>query len=173
MMYDKLYIKSHIPNMEGNGMAFREKVAWTSLVTILAVWGWYFATLVAGFRAGGETFGDLAGRFVLAVILLVAIHIAAAIALAIASPREADAPADDRERGFALVAYRAAYFTLSTLVVITMLATPLIVHVAPTLLKGDPANVAAIVIGNAILFALVAAEAVHAGWQIVRFRMGG
>lgn len=154
-------------------MAFRERVAWTSLLITLAVWGWYFATLVAGMRGGGEMFGEVAGRFVLAVILIVVIHVATAIVLAIASPREADAPADARERGFALEGYRAAYFTLTTLVVVTMLAAPLIVRVGPALLRGTPADVTAILIGNAILFALVMAEVVQHAVQIVRFRIGG
>jgi hypothetical protein len=154
-------------------MAFREKVAWSSLASTLLVWGWYFATLVAGLRGGGADFGDFAGRFVLAVILLVVIQIVAAIVLAILSPREADAPPDIRERGFALKGYRNAYFVLSALVVTTMIAAPLIVHVGPALLKGDPADVTAILIGNAILFAIVLAEVVQTGTQIFLFRRGG
>jgi uncharacterized membrane protein len=154
-------------------MAFREKTAWVSLIATLGVWGWYFATLGIGIANGGEMFGAVAGRFVLAVILLVVILIAVTIAIAIQSPKEADAPADARERDFALQGYRAAYFTLSTLVVMVMLAAPLIVHVGPALLRGTPAEVTAILIGNSILFAMVIAEVVQWSVQIVRFRMGG
>jgi hypothetical protein len=157
--------------MEGK-MAFREKMAWTTMVSSLLVWGWYFILLVRGLQAGGEMFGDLAGRFAIAVALLVVIQIVAAIAIAIANPREADAPADDRERGFALVGYRNAYVALYLLVIVTMLSAPLIVHVGPALLRGDPANVAAILIGNAILFALLVAELVQSGTNIYLFRRG-
>lgn len=154
-------------------MAFREKVAWVSLLATLGIWGWYFTMLAMGMAAGGEMFGAIAGRFIIAVGLLVVIVIAAAVTLAIQTPKEADAPADARERDFALQGYRAGYFTLSTLIILVMLAAPVIVHAGPALLRGTPAEVTAILIGNAVLFALVIAEVVQWCVQLYRFRVGG
>ncbi len=172
-MLDIIYIESHIHDMKGGRMAFREKMLWSSLVATLAIWGWYFMALLGALRADRVDFGQAAGRFVLAIVLIVAVQVVVAIALAITSPREANAPADDRERGFALSAYRAAFVVLSGQIVIVMLATPVIVPVALATLEGEPATIASVVLGNAMLFSVVIAELVHSGWQIVRYRLGG
>lgn len=153
-------------------MSFREKVLWVSATAVLVIWGSYFLKLVASLRSGPADASDAIGGFIGSVIMLVIVQVAAVIVLAIASPGEANAPPDDRERAFDIGAGRPAYVTLSVLIVVIMLATPLIIPVAPTLVSGDPAVVAGLVIGNALLFALVMAELVHSGWQIVCYRRG-
>src|SRR4051812_10012856 len=97
-------------------MAFREKMVWGSLAATLVIWGWYFLGFVealneARFQAGREV-----GNFLFAVVALIVVQIVVAVLLAVASPREARLPADDRERGFDLLAYRPAFITLSALV---------------------------------------------------------
>lgn len=73
-------------------MSFREKSAWVMGAIMLATGVWY-AQLVAA-APQGPVVGPLV-PYVLAVIVL---SIVAQTILAIASPREADAPADERER---------------------------------------------------------------------------
>jgi hypothetical protein len=158
--------------MEG-GMAFREKMLWTSLAATLAIWGWYFSGFVTALRAGRFEQGAATGAFVQAVILIVVVHVVAAVVLAILSGRDAQAPADDRERAFALSAYRPAYLTLSALVVTLMLAGPVLLRIASEWTPAPPPGMAPVLLGNALLLSLVLAEAVHSGAQLIRYRVGG
>lgn len=154
-------------------MAFREKIIWSSLLTTLAIWGWYFTAFVTGLRAGRFDQGTAVGSFIQAVMLIVIVQVAAAILLAIISGREASAPADDREKGIALSAYRPAYFTLSACVVTLMVVGPVLLRIANEWTPAPPADLAPVLLGNALLAALVLAELVHGGWQVFRYRMGG
>lgn len=154
-------------------MAFREKTLWVSLAATLFVWGWYFADFARALASGHVDVAAATGGFVRAVILLVAIQVVTTIVLAILSPREANAPTDAREREFAAAAARPAYALLSFLLVLMMLATPVLVPTGAAWLGGNPATVGAMLVANAILLALVLAECVNAGGQIVRYRRGG
>lgn len=154
-------------------MAFREKILWSSLAITLGVWGWYFLGFVAALRGGRFDQGAATGSFIGTVVLLVIVQVVAAIVIAIASGREAGRPADDREKSFALAAYRPAYITLSATVVTLMLAGPVLMRVALEWTPAPPHDLAPIVLGNALLAAIVLAELVHTGAQLVRFRMGG
>ena len=73
-------------------MSFREKSAWVMGAIMLATGLWY-AQLVAA-APDAPVIGPLI-PYVLAVIVL---SIVAQVILAIISPKEADAPADERER---------------------------------------------------------------------------
>ena len=66
-----------------------------------------------------------------------------------------------------------AYHLLNVLIVIVMLLTPIMLAAAQRYLTGDPVVVSAIVLGNAMLSALVLAHLVHCGVQIVRYRREG
>ncbi|QIG81228.1 hypothetical protein [Stakelama tenebrarum] len=151
-------------------MTFREKVLWVSVIAVLLIWGSYFLDLVTNLSAGRIEVAASFGGFLRSVVLIVVVEIVASVVLAIASPREANMPADIREREYALSAYRPAYFVLSVIVAATMLGTPALVHVAPHLLTGDPAMSIAIVIGNLMLAGLVLSSLTSDIWQIVRYR---
>ncbi|MDF7774619.1 hypothetical protein P1X14_05120 [Sphingomonas sp. AOB5] len=152
-------------------MTFREKILLSSMAITLVIWGWYFTGFIGALKAGRIDQGEATGDFVLAVIVLTVIHIVMATLVAIFSPKSANAPADDREKAYAIAAYRPAYFILSAAVVTTMLAGPVLLRIAGEM-KLDP-ELAPVVLGNAMLAALVLAELVHSGFQLVRFRIGG
>lgn len=154
-------------------MAFREKMLWASASATLLLWGWYFARFVTQLREGRFDQGVAVGDFVGTLILLVAVQIVAAIVLAILSGREAIAPADDREKAFALGGYRLAYFVLASLVVMLMLAGPVLLRIANEWTPAPPRGMAPVLLGNALLLALVAAELAHSGYQLFRYRRGG
>ena len=154
-------------------MAFREKMLWASLAATLGIWGWYFVRFVRALQAGNYDQGAATGDFISTVALVVVVHIVAAIVLAVVTGKEAGATADDREKAFALSAYRPAYYALSSAVVMLMLAGPVLLRIANEWQPAPPAGLAPVLLGNALLAALVLAELVHSGWQIVRFRMGG
>ena len=73
-------------------MSFREKSAWVMGAIMIATGLWYAQLVAAAPQA--PVIGPLI-PYVLAVVFL---SIVAQVALAIASPKEADAPADERER---------------------------------------------------------------------------
>ena len=154
-------------------MAFREKMLWASLVLTLGIWGAYFVRFVRALQAGNFDQGAATGDFAGTVILIVIVHIVAAIILAVVTGTEAAAPPDDREKAFALSAYRPAYYALSSAVVTLMLVGPILLRIANEWTPEPPAGLAPVLLGNALLASLVLAEVVHSGWQVVRFRMGG
>lgn len=154
-------------------MAFREKMLWASLVATLGIWGLYFLRFVRGIQAGHFDQGAATGDFIRTVVLIVAVHIVIAITLAVLSGKEASAPADDRERGFAVAAYRPAYIVLASGVVMLMIAAPVLLRIASEWRPFPPPDLAPVLLGNALLAVLVLAEIVHDGWQIAHYRIGG
>ncbi|MES2444173.1 MAG: hypothetical protein V4574_15200 [Pseudomonadota bacterium] len=154
-------------------MAFREKMLWASLAVTLGIWGWYFIRFVGAMRAGIFDQGAATGDFAMSVTLIVIVQIVAATVIAIATGREANAPADDRERSFALAAYRPAYLVMTMGVVMLMLSGPVLLRIANEWQPAPPPGLAPILLGNGLLAVLVLAEIVHSGAQLVRFRMGG
>ena len=153
-------------------MAFREKMLWASAATTVVIWGWYFLGFVAALQAPVFDVGAEVGKFLFSVVALVVVQVVAAIVLAISSPRDAQAPADDRDREFALVAYRAAFVTLSTLIATLTVVAPLTMATAPAWLGGRPMDLVPIVISNALLLSLVIAELVRSATQIFLSRRG-
>lgn len=153
-------------------MSYRERGLWASLAAMLLVWGWYFAVFSADWRAGRVDQGDAVGDFALAVVLLVALHIVTATALAIRGGHAADTPADNRERSFAQAAARPAYAVLSCAVVAVMLCAPVLIRIAEERGGLPGPGVAPVIVGNALLAALVLAETVNTGFQLYRFRRG-
>lgn len=91
-------------------MAFREKSAWISLVLTVGVYGFYFFNLSHIPRAAwpGATIGMTVG----AVVVLTILQIVFQAAIAIVSPREANAPQDERERWIQNRATATAFYVL-------------------------------------------------------------
>jgi len=154
-------------------MAFREKMLWGSLAVTLGIWGWYFARFVGMMKAGIFDQAAATGDFAMSVVLIVIVQIVAATVIAIFTGRSADAIADDREKSFALAAYRPAYLTLTMGVVMLMLSGPVLLRIANEWQPVPPAGLAPILLGNGLLFVLVLGEVVHSIAQLIRFRMGG
>lgn len=153
-------------------MSWIEKSAWASLATTLLVWGWYFAAVASELAGGSPDGGRLIGIFVRAVVLSIVVEIVLAIVLALMSPKEADAPADERDRLIGLKATQAAYWVLSLGVVVVALYTPMAVGADLNLLDDLPEADTALVAANGIVFALVLAELVKAAGQIFLYRRG-
>lgn len=136
-------------------MSFTEKSAWISFVLILIFFGTYFARVAGVIFAGASGRGLTSLFFVLVggfVVLEAVLH----AVLAIRSPREAQAGRDERERLIAMRATRVAF---------------------PVLLVGAFASVGTLHLSvdrwemaHATLLAIVVAELVRFGAQIVYFR---
>ncbi|MEO9132081.1 MAG: hypothetical protein ABI240_12835, partial [Sphingomonas sp.] len=145
---------------------------WASAATTVVIWGWYFLGFVSALQGPAFNVGAEIGKFLFAVVALIVVQVAAAIVLAISSPTDAQAPADDRDREFALVAYRAAFVTLSVLIAALTVVAPLTMATAPAWLGGKPMNLVPIVISNALLLSLVIAELVRSATQLLLYRRG-
>ncbi len=137
-------------------MPFREKIAWISVVSTIVIWGGFFGfmALTRGRYHGSIYMVGFVGAIILQTILVTA----AAIVTAVLSPKEAGASRDERDRTISRRSYAIAYPVLLALVVC----------VAATLHFGATARDMA----YEIMGAIVLAEIVHYGAQIVGYRRG-
>lgn len=138
-------------------MSFREKSAWISLVTYAVVFGGYFLTL---WQTWDESYarGLTIGLTIGAVIALVIVAVILNVTLALLTPKQASAPADERETMIDLKAERIASYTLSFGVVCL---------IGALLMDWN-----AILVAVLLQASLVIAELVKASAQIVYFRRG-
>lgn len=78
-------------------MAYREKSAWVMIALMSAAGLYYLNMVISISRTVGETAPPM--RTLIAYVLLVVIgSVVAQVTLAVSSPKEASAPADERER---------------------------------------------------------------------------
>lgn len=92
-------------------MTFREKIDWLTLGLILLVFGGYVLVYPWGLR-GVPAVAAQGGLLLAAAIVMTVAITAAAIALAIHRPRDANAPADERDRDITRRAATRAYYVL-------------------------------------------------------------
>jgi hypothetical protein len=90
-------------------MAFREKSAWISLCVTLCAYGAYFFNL-AGALLWGRSIGLVA--WLQTLVALIVVQAALHIVLAALSPKDAQAPEDERERLIAVRASAVAFYIL-------------------------------------------------------------
>jgi hypothetical protein len=136
-------------------MSFREKTAWISLLSMSGIYGLYFWSVV---RSRPHPDGAHFGALLSTVVALVIVQVVLTVAVAIFSPREAKAPADERDRLIGLRSTRVAYAGLATGIAFACFFgafTPPIVF-----------NV------NSLLFILVTAELLRSACQIIQYRRG-
>lgn len=152
-------------------MSNREKAAWVSLVTTAVIWGYYFWRLGVRLSEGTAQVEPFIGLFTLCVIVSVITSIVVAIVFAIAG-QKLDAPADERDQLIELRATKAAYALLSCGALAASVGTPIALFYMGRLFPGDAAAGAALIIGNGVLLAMLLAEVVKSGGQIVLYRLG-
>ena len=78
-------------------MSFREKSAWVMAV-LMTLTGLYYLNLVVGVSRQLGAPAPPVGIFIAYVVLVVIGSVAAQVVLALSAPKEANAPADERER---------------------------------------------------------------------------
>jgi len=79
-------------------MSFREKSAWAMAIVLIAAGAFYFNKVVRISQALGETAPPMIGLMIGYVVMVVIASIIVMSVLAVMSAKEADAPADERER---------------------------------------------------------------------------
>lgn len=139
-------------------MAFKEKIAWLSLVAMVVAYGVYFTLISPAFLPGGATTGYLLALLGGVLIAQAVVVVVASIALAVQAGREANAPADERDRAIARRGAAVAYFVLLVGIIVVGCVMPFSAH-------GWQ-------IVNAALLALVVAEIVRYGVVVASYRRG-
>ncbi len=138
-------------------MSFREKSAWISFMSILLIFGAYFRNVSQ--VSDGEVSVETGFRIQVALLaLFVAVELVGHLAIALQAPTEARAPGDERERLIEMKATRVAFPVL----VIGALACVGMMHTTRSVWA----------IGQHVLLAVVVAELVKFGGQILYFRRG-
>jgi hypothetical protein len=144
--------------IERSPMSFREKSAWISFVSLLAVFGSYFTYI--GMVLAGLARNRFALFLMMALVFIVA-EVALHVVIASRSPRDARTPRDEREQLIELKATRTAFYVL----LISAFGALGTVH----LQLSDPDDHLWLMM-QAILFSVVLAEAVKFGREIVLYR---
>lgn len=157
-------------------MSFREKIAWISLLTTVSVWGFYFAR-VGPALVGGDAGPWQMALFVECVLFTVVAQVVLITVTAVGAPREAGAPADEREVRIAARATVVAYAILLALVLCVACATPFVLGMTLKVegmtyvslsSRGDPT----VIVANGILLAVVVAELVRSSATLTFYRLG-
>jgi hypothetical protein len=137
-------------------MAFREKIAWVAFLSTVLIWGAFFVILAL--TPHGVRGLAMLGPFIVATVAQAAVMIAAATIWAIGAPKEANAPADERDRAVGRRATGIAYFTLILGVVAVIVWLHFGLHGPDTIF--------------ALAGAFILAEAVRFGATALSYRKG-
>lgn len=95
-------------------MPFREKTAWAMALILIGGAAFYFYMVASATRALGQTAPPLIGFVIAYVVVIVIASVILMTALAATAPREADAPADEREK---IIGDKAAHWAGYVMVV--------------------------------------------------------
>jgi uncharacterized membrane protein len=160
MVFGLINIMSTMTNTvsEPRVASFREKAAWAALLSILLGFGAYFATLAYGMTTGRASPDYFLGLLVAVVVLITVAMALFGIVVAVRAPEEAKVPADERDRTIQTRSTQLAYYVL---LVGTLAAA-----------GSSAAGVALFWILNGLLAAVVLAEVIRYGAQIVLYRRG-
>lgn len=145
-------------------MSFREKSAWTCLVTTVGVFGVYFAYVFRLFEQRELTTVAMFAAFSSAVVVQVVLIIAVSIGLAIQTP---EVRRDERDVAIDSTAYRNAYsvFALACWTAISILA------LSPASTPAREALTPAFM-SQVLLLCFVVAELARYLTQVVCYRRG-
>ena len=154
-------------------MSFKEKLSWSSLLTIVLVWGFYFARL-AWLAADGTLTADRSLWLLLGCIIVMVIGlIIGATVAARSGPTSEILVQDEREQSIALKASNAAFMILGAMLGGLSAFAYVYSVKRPELLGGEPLSTAALIAVNGIVLALAVAEAVRHLVSIVLSRRVG
>ena len=147
-------------------LSYQEKGILGSLVAMVAVYGYYFASVLRD-TSHPEFGGGSLARLVFAVVVIIVIEIVYHIVLALESKPE---PKDERDILIECKAYRNAYFLLASgafLVIGSVIMASLMRDATPTRIVATP-----FLIVNLVLFFMVLAELMKFLTQLFYYRRG-
>lgn len=139
-------------------MAFREKIAWLTLGTMLVAYGVYFGIVGPAARFGEGRMIDILWSFGLIAAAHAVAMIVGAIIIAILSKKEASAPADERDRAIARRGGTIGYYVLIVGMIVVGVVMPF---------SEPPWRIV-----NTALLAIVLAETAHQAVVLLSYRRG-
>ncbi len=159
-------------------MSFREKHLWVSIVSSVAVWGWYFwfvaSRLTAGWRTDDHFTATLSMAFLGCLILVVLIEAALTFIATAITPRAERRMKDEREIHAALKASHIALMALIGLIFCVSAAAWLAGVVDDNMVGGRAVfsvnGNLMVALANVLLACLVLTELVRAGVTLMLLR---
>jgi uncharacterized BrkB/YihY/UPF0761 family membrane protein len=139
-------------------MAFREKIAWLTLGTMLVAYGVYFGIVGPAVGFGERRMIDIIWSFGLVATAHAVAVIVGSVAIAMTASKEARAPADERDRAIARRGATIGYYVL----IVGMILVGVVM----------PFSEAPWRIVNTALLAIVLAETVHQAVVLLSYRRG-
>jgi uncharacterized BrkB/YihY/UPF0761 family membrane protein len=139
-------------------MAFREKMAWLTLGTMLIAYGVYFGFVGPAADFGRNRLIDVIWSFGAVAVAHAVAMIVGSIAITVTSTKEAQAPADERDRAIARRGSTIGYYVLLVGMILVGLVMPF----------TEPSWK----IVNTALLAIVIAEVVRDGVILLSYRRG-
>jgi hypothetical protein len=151
-------------------MTMREKVAWISVVTSLAIFGWYFLSVWADHAARALDGDVLFWRFLWCFGIAVAIMLPASLIAARLGHQDFDPPADELETRIEAVSNRIGLALLEMALVGVILLSKSVTDIARADYAADPAGATAVMLVNLVLFVTATAAVVREVIIIIQYR---
>ncbi|HVQ08089.1 MAG TPA: hypothetical protein VMS43_06605 [Allosphingosinicella sp.] len=139
-------------------MAFREKIAWLTLATMLVAYGVYFTIVGPAAGFGERRMVDILWSFGLVAAAHAIAMIVGSIAIAVTATKEAQAPADERDRAIARRGATIGYYVLIVSMILVGVVMPF---------SEPPWKIV-----NSALLAIVLAETAHQAVVLLSYRRG-
>ncbi len=139
-------------------MAFREKMAWLELLSLVGAYACYALWLGSTLQSGAPSAYEVLVRFTVVSLYQAVVVTIIAVVLAARDRREANAPADERDRSLERRGAAIAYYVLLTGLFLMVMMMP---FGAPTWL-----------LINLALLTLVVGEAVRLSLVVTGYRRG-
>jgi len=141
-------------------MSFREKIAWSCLLSTLVVFVPYFWHVAGLHASGGLRLPVIIPALLAAIVFQALINTAATVIIALRSGAE---PVDERDAAIESRAFRYAY---------SILSVTLVVAIGVAMFSPLSWDVTLAVASQVALACFVLAEAVKYGTQVVGYRRG-
>jgi uncharacterized BrkB/YihY/UPF0761 family membrane protein len=139
-------------------MAFREKIAWLTLGTMLIAYGVYFGIVGPAVGFGEGRMLDILWSFGLVATAHAVAVIAGIVAITLTAKKEAQARADERDRAIARRGATIGYYVLIAGMILVGVVMPF---------SEPPWRIV-----NTALLAIVLAETVHNAVVLISYRRG-
>ena len=139
-------------------MAFREKIAWLALGTMLVAYTVYFTVVGPNAGFGEARMIDIVWSFGLVATAQAVAMIVGTIAISVTATKEANPPADERDRAIARRGSTIGYYVLIVGMIIVGVVMPF---------SEAPWKIV-----NAALLAIVLAEVTHQAVVLLSYRRG-
>jgi len=137
-------------------MSFREKIAVLTLIANVLIYGMYFGNTVKAALAGEAVLNG--GHMISTIVLLIVVMIVGTIIVSSTAPKDADAPADERDQLISMRSDQIAGYVVSA--------------GAGGSLVLALAGLSVFWIANLVLLALVAGEIVKSIACLIGYRQG-